>query len=797
MSVLRPVSGSTLNVRTLRCLLAVAGLSSGTPVLAETDVADRFMEEIVVTAEKRETTLQSLPLAVTALGLDELNTRGIDSIADLQFAAPGLVFNVSTDTPQVTIRGIGVDFTTIDSEPGVALYSDGVYRGGLVTQSSVMFDMERVEVVRGPQGTLNGRNSTGGSVNVISRLPGAESSVEVGLLYGDYDRIRAELAGDLPLSDVLAVRAAVVNDSADGWADNNFTGNDQNGHDYTVGKVALVYEPSDSLEFIVRAEATDSERTGPSFLRTADIFVPPLGLTISNPGGILTVPGTLCGPLSCEETLGLELSPGGVGSLDPQQLFADGEPDYQLDSAGISATVNWRLSDQLKVRSISSYFELENEFSNDIDGTEISATTNYTNSEIEEVSQELTLLGTSGDLDWIGGLFYYSSDIDEFYSFELAAFQRTFETIFGLFGGLGGPLPPGSLAGFGNRIDGTATPIPFLDNRMTQDTTSYAAYGRGTYNLSDDLRATVGLRYTRDRKEAEVTFLGNVGIATCVGSRLDESWSELTGKVGLDRDLFETTMIYGSVSRGYKAGGFNAGDCNDPYDPEILVAYEGGVKTQLLEGRMRLNVAAFFYDYSDIQARLFINNAASVQNASEAESYGAEIELNWLATSNFRIDGSVSLLHTEYQDHRATNPVYPQIGTDCDPASGLSCLQNIGGNRLLRAPEIMASLMAEYSFNIGRTGSLTLRGEYSYTDEVEHTIFNDELAREDGYSLANARIIWRPDADRMSGISVVGFVENLTDETYATARIANATTGGVQAVYAQPRTWGIQFRYGL
>lgn len=230
---------------------------------AEERVADRFIEEITVTAEKRESSLQSLPLAVTALGQEEIEVRGIEGIADLQFAVPGLVFNVATDTAQVTIRGVGVDFTTIDSEPGVALYSDGVYRGGLVSQGGLMFDLERVEVVRGPQGTLNGRNSTGGSVNMISRLPGAEDSVEASLLYGDYDRYRVELAGDLPLSDVFAVRLAGAYDSRDGYADNEYLGTNPDDAEYVVGKLAAVYVPNDELEIILRAEVTDSQRSGP------------------------------------------------------------------------------------------------------------------------------------------------------------------------------------------------------------------------------------------------------------------------------------------------------------------------------------------------------------------------------------------------------------------------------------------------------------------------------------------------------------------------------------------------------
>ena len=693
----------------------------------------------------------------------------------------------------MTIRGVGVDFTTIDSEPGVALYSDGVYRGGLVSQGGLMFDLERVEVVRGPQGTLNGRNSTGGSVNMISRLPGAEDSVEASLLYGDYDRYRVELAGDLPLSDVFAVRLAGAYDSRDGYADNEYLGTNPDDAEYVVGKLAAVYVPNDELEIILRAEVTDSQRSGPAFIKTQDVVVPPLGITLANPGGALTVPNSFCGPLSCEDALGLMLSSGGVGSSDPRNVFSDLDQDYNLESKGVSATVDWQMNDQLQLRSISSYFELENDNRDDIDGTEIAAVHSITQSSIEEFSQELTLIGTTGALDWIVGGFYYSSEIDELYSFDLPALQATFEAVFGIFGGLGGPLPPGSLAFFGSRIDGSTTGVPFFDNRMLQDTKSVAGYAQGTYNFTDSVRGTAGVRLTKDEKDVAITFVANIGVVPCVGIEHDEDWSEVTGKIGLDADVSENTLVYGSISRGYKAGGFNAGDCHDPYDPEILIAYEAGLKTKLLDGSMRLNAAAFYYDYTDIQARLFVNNAASVENASEAETYGVEVELNWLATENFRIDGSISLLDTKYKDHSATNPIFPQIGTGC--TGGLACLQSIGGNELLRSPNLQATLMAEYDVVLSSAGLLTLRGEYAFTDKVHHTIFNDEIAAEDGFSLVNARVIWTPAAAGMEGFSVAAFVENLANKEYAVSHTANATTGGVQSMFAPPRTWGLQLRF--
>ncbi len=770
----------TVQALHLSALILVLSVLPGLPRQA----AAAEIEEIVVTAERREGTLQETPIAVTAVTKEDIQMRNLDDFSQVQFVAPGLVFSEIADMAQITMRGVGVDISTMDAEPGVALYADGVYRGGLTSSSSLLFDVERIEVLRGPQGTLFGRNSTGGALNVVSRLPGEEAGFEANLIYGDYDRTRVELSGDVPVvPGIFALRGAVAYDNRDGYADNNFTGREEDDAESSHAKLAAVISPNDALDITLRAEYTDSEIGGPPFINTDVLPVPPLLTSTANPGGILSIPGALCAPLSCVDTLGLTLSPPGVGSDDPRELFSDGDTQFDRESFGFSATIEYDLSDTMTLKSISSYFEIEqigDQTNND--GVDITYLTDNFVQENEEWSQELTLSGSSGNWEWILGAYYYESDIDEKFEFTLPALQATFEAVFGIFGG-GGPLPPGSLAFFGTRLDNSMSAIPFLDFQVIQDLTSTAVFGQGTYEITDSLRGTVGVRWTEDEKDVTQTVVNNLGGDFCRDIRLSDEWSETTWKVGLDMDVGENTLLFGAVSTGFKSGGFNGGQCSNPYEPETLTSYELGTKSRLLDNTLQLNLTAFYYDYEDLQARLFINNASIVENAADAETYGLEVEWLWLANERFRIDGSISYLSAEFDDFMSTNPLIPQAG-----------VQDLSGNDLLRAPELKATVSAEYDISLGDAGTLTLRGEYAFTDEMYHTVFNDDFALQDDFSLTNARLIWSPRGE-LSQFRFIAFVENISDKEFVVIHAPNATTGGTISQFGPPRTWGIQMRY--
>ena len=777
------------NLGTISVVHVVCSLSS--------DLNAAELTEIVVTAEKREALLQETPVAVSVVTRDMIQLRNLQDFADIQFATPSLVFSEISDMAQVTIRGVGVDLSAMDAEPGVALYSDGVYRGGLVSSGSLLFDLERIEVLRGPQGTLFGRNSTGGALNVVTRMPGEIAAFDASVIYGDYDRSRVEVGGDIPLiQDALAVRVALAHDQHDGYSDNNLTGREEDDAEASFAKIAFLASPNETVSAALRLEYGASDIGGPPYVRTDENPVPPLLLSTSNPGGVLNVPGTLCGPISCADALGLELSPPGIGSRDPRELYSDGSTLFERESFGASLTVDASISNDVTFESVTSFFDIDQDGDqSNNDGVNIEFLTNDFDQQNKEWSQEFSLSGESDSLDWIAGLYYYESDVFEAFRFTLPALQPTFEAIFGLLGG-GQPLSPGSLSFFGARLDGSTSPVPFLELQMYQDLESQAAYAQGTYSFSERIRGTAGVRWTRDEKRVRQTIGNNIGSESCRNLELKDDWDEVTGKVGLDLDLNDNTLFFASVSTGFKAGGLNGGLCNNPYDPENLIAYEVGSKSRLLNNTLQLNLTAFYYDYQDMHARLFVNNAAKVENATDAESYGAEIEWLWLVSENFRFDGSVSFLKSEIKDFRSTDPLLPQIGSDCNPLTGLDCLQDLSGNSLLRAPELKVSASAEYDISLGASGLLTLRGEYAFTDEMYHTVFNNSFARQDDFSLTNFRAIWTPSVtSELDGLSVIGFLENIDDREFVMIHTPNATTGGTISQFGPPRIWGLQFRY--
>ncbi|MDJ0657530.1 MAG: TonB-dependent receptor [Xanthomonadales bacterium] len=771
------------------CLLAAM-------MLAATTSYSEVIEEILVTAQKREATLQQTPVAVTAVTRNEIELRNLDDFAQIQHVVPGLVFAEIADMAQMSMRGVGVDISSIDAEPGIALYSDGVYRGGLTTSSSLFFDLERIEALRGPQGTLFGRNSTGGALNVVTRLPGADPAVDASVLLGNYGRIRAELSGDAPLvPGVLTVRGALGYDNRDGYADNTLTGQEEDDAEAVFAKIAAVIDATENIGVTLRAEFTDSEIGGPPYLKTNETPVPPLFLSTSNPGGILSIPGTFCGALSCEEALGLSLSPPGTGSTDPRELFSDGTTLFDRESVGLSATINVSLTDELTLKSITSYFDIDQiGTQSNFDGVDIAFLEGYFQQGNEEWSQELTLSGSTSRLEWITGLYYYDSRIDGAFQFEFPALQPTFEALFGLLGG-GGPLPPGSLVAFGNRADGSTSAVPFLDLQLHQDLESVAVYGQGSYRITDRLRGTLGARWTEDKKTAVQTIGNNIGSAACRDFPLDDSWSEVTGYAGFDMDVGESTLLFSSVSTGFKAGGFNGGSCDNRYDPENLTAFELGTKSSFLEDTLHLNLTLFHYDYKDLQARLLVNNAALVQNATDAQTQGVELEWRWHISDAFRVDGWVSYLDAEFEEFVATDPLLPQVGVDCNPMTGLDCMQDLSGNEMLRAPKLKASVTAEYDFGLKSGDQITLRGEFTHTDDLYHTVFNNDFARQDGYSLANARVIWTPGNSILDGLRVIAFVENLSDKEYISIHTPTATVGGTISTFGPPRTYGLQLRF--
>jgi iron complex outermembrane receptor protein len=783
--------------------LAWAGAAAAQEAAPEPPPERGGIEEITITAEKRETNLQETPVAVTAITGDTIAEQGLEDFGDVQFIAPALVYGEIADMAQITMRGIGVDTSTIDAEPGVGLYQDGVYRGGLTSSAALFFDVERIEVLRGPQGTLYGRNTTGGALNVLTRLPGESFAVDAEALYGSYNRRRLFGAVDVPLVEgLLAVRGAFAYDERDGYTDNLFTGNDEDDGAAKQAKLAAVLTPTEALEVALRFNWITSDYGGPPFVRTFDVPAYPLFISATNPGGVLgALPGI----------------PAGVpfSSPDPRNVVYDQDQEYTRDAWDLNATVTWDVTDDVTLKWIAGYLDLEQDLNPaNNDGVTLRLLEGDYEQFNEEWQQELNLSGTwlDGRLDWIAGFFWYESDIAEVYRYQLPDLQLTYEW---LFSGIPGcaPTPTGPttatpsncLALFGQRLDGTTSPVPFLQFSLDQELASWAIFTQETFHVSDRFRVTAGFRWSKDVKDIlhrQVLNLDPSGTSGCgtlanPAVRLEEEWSEPTGKVAADFDVSDDAMAYASYSRGFKSGGYNVGNCGNTYDPEFVNAYELGFKSSWLDNTVRLNVAAFYNDYSDYQARQFVNNASLITNAADAETYGIEIESTWVPLDALRLDLNVSYLTAQYKRFIVDDPMASNLGTiQCPPPAPIGELcQNAQGNALPRAPEWKVGAAAQYDLDLGDVGGLSLRGEYAFTDTHYHDVFESFFARQDSYSTGNLRMIWTAPDRFVSGLSLQAFVENIGDEDYVTVHAPNATTGSTISNFGPPRTWGIQLNY--
>lgn len=700
------------------------------------------IEEIVVTAQKREQLLQETPVAITAFTAEAIEDGQIDGVRKIAQLTPSLVFNQSGNAANTYLRGVGQDISTIQGEPGVALFVNGVYQGVNIAQVAAYHDLERIEVLRGPQGTLYGRNTTGGNINIITKQPDFNPEFEVSLLYGDDDRFKVAAAGQTTLvEDQLAVRANIVSDNSDGWRTNLVDDDDVEEREILTGALSLLWTPSDAVEVVLRGDYNERDDDTPRW--DYQEVVPGSGL----------FPGIF----------------GGSAPEGADEVRNDTPTSHYSEYWGVSADVAWQVGD-ITIKSITAYRESEYQGFVDFDGTDAPFVIAEQDMPSEQFSQEINVSGTAfdGRLDWIVGGYYFNQDMSVTGAFGLPALQPLLEAVLG--------LPPGALAG--ERISGEIVEFPFLDFRSVQEVESYAAFVQGTFSVTDAFRLTAGVRYTYDEKTNTWDLRSNIA-AGCEDLTITEDWDEPTWKFGADFDIGDNTLAYASISRGFKSGGYNDGTCGNVYDPEIIDAYEVGLKTTLADNRVRLNIAAFFYDYEDFQARLTIQNASVVANAAKTEILGLEVETLLVPVDGLEISAGISLMDSEYKDFLTDNPMTP------DPV-----LEDASGNQTLRAPDFSLNASAQYSFNT-EIGEIRLRYEISHKDDYFTTVFNDPFAKIGKHTVQNARILW----DSGRGWEVGAFVENLGDEEYVEQQLIAPTIGGVEANWAPPRTWGVEVRY--
>lgn len=742
-------------------ILIVAVLS-----LTCTNAAVAQLEEIIVTAEKRSKSVQNVAIAINAFSEESLKNFGFTEPRDLMYQTPGLIvsYAVGTNLPNFALRGVGLNEYAANNSSPVAIHLDEVYLSSAAMLNFGLFDFERVEVLKGPQGTLFGRNTTGGAVNFFSNGPTREFEAGITGTYGNYENLRGEGYISGPLSDTVSARVAgFYTTQGDGPWFNRPRNKNIGEIEYAWGvRGQLLYEPTDSLSFNLNVHAGNEKSEGGQYN-----MLPSFALDFSD-----ACPAYYAGTLSGGEPDCINFN----GNQEPDDgPFANGAGvinRQELEGFGTTLTINWSL-ENMDIVSITAHESLDRFAQEDADGFIDIATDTVYIEDMNQYSQELRLVSsTDSSLEWILGGIWAKEEIDT----------------------------PTHQGDFTDDVQFPAN----INASYVQNSESFAVFGQATWSFSEQWRLTTGLRYTEETREfaggtdmvqpVPMTGLGLVGLPfdpPIVFSFVDDSidFTDLSGKIGVDYSPNDDMLFYGSVSKGFKSGGFNGSvtftnEELEPFDEEILYSYEVGYKIDLADDRVRWNGAIFYYDYHDVilagQDVTFAPNGTPLavlrsSNLSDAKVAGIEIDLWFHPSDGLDIQFGAAYTHSEL--------VNPKPGNEA-----------LEGNRLTYTPEFQGNWLVRYETALGQSnlfGAIQLDGTYkgSFFAEID----NGPTSEIGDYALLNGRFSLYSD----SGNWVVAlWGQNLTDETYL--QYVNDLTfinGSVLSSASYPRTYGIELSY--
>ena len=752
----------------------------------------RALEEIVVTAQKRAESLQDAPIAITAFTASDLESKGIDDISQIASLTPNLTFDTtaalsgSSSAAVVFLRGVGSQSFQITDDPGVGTYVDGVYVSTSIGGVLDVIDIERIEVLRGPQGTLFGRNTIGGAVNITSTKPSADGGSSFTATLGNFNRINIRGTTDIALNENLLLKISGGTKQADGFIehlitptsfpDSNSTddrqrsrsGEDLGDDNEAAGRLSLLYTPNDDLEIYLTADASRvRETSAPSSLVGTVQEGSLVGLFYNN--------STFPGVPSVAEQLSGQI-PGFDGAVlfndqfvadDPsRQTFATGPNGTSIDVYGASATIKYDINSNLEFKSVTSYRNTEALFNRDADGSPLTVTHGSNDFDHEQFSQEFQLVGSAlqNQLDWILGVYYFNEDASDFFRAPI-----TFP--------------------FGTGI---------LNSEVENE--SIAAFGQFTYRFSERFALTGGLRWTEDEKELLPDFRTELGTGVDFlpftnnvdGVRqpnvpfelVSETFSEVTPRVSIEYNVSDSLLTYASYSEGFKSGGFNG---RQPFprpagviqfEPETLRTFEIGAKWQSSNNRFRVNAAAFTTEYEDIQLTVFEGIAPGTQNGGDADIDGLEVEVAGIVTNSLEFRLAASYLDGEY------------VSLVEDPTNNNATPFPIT-NELANSPEFSGSIGVDYTLPINARGSYIFSIDAAYSDEVFNNEANSELLRQPSHTIVDARLVYQPD-DAAWKITFWG--KNLGDERVIVSGDANPAIGFIEANFNRPREYGITFK---
>jgi iron complex outermembrane receptor protein len=702
-------------------------------------VSAQMLEEVIVTARKRTESMQEVPVAVTSLGAAVLQNASIRNLRDIEGYSPNLTIDSGTAGPgaaNISIRGISYQEVDKSLDPSIGVILDGIYLGTNVGQVLSNFDIERIEVLRGPQGTLFGKNTIGGVINVIRSRPTGEFGGELRAGTGS-DSLR-DFKGVLNfpiIEDKLAGKVYGVYTKDDGWVKNTTL------NEYTVRKddknygFKLLANPTEEfeLEFSYDRLENDSDMPG-----------------ATNENGPETLSCQIFGACKATDT----------GS-DDDHVSLNNHQDASVETDAYTLRMQWDIEPGT-ITSITGYRDNKEFRRSEFDGSYVPFITLNFDQDYDQTSQELQFTSTFSDtVEFVAGLYYWDSE----YTQNSETHGLITSVIFG--------QPPG------------ATGLLM----QHQETESYAAYFSGDWHINESLTATLGLRYTYEKKDfnaiSTTYVLDGVVVQPGESGEADEDWDEVTPKFGLRYLYSDDMMFFASYAKGFKSGGFfgrntEVAGFTRPYDPEYVDTFELGLKSDWMDGRVRFNATAFYTEFDDKQEEIIVplddgTVGTIVLNASTVDMPGLELELTAAVTENLLLRASYGYLDAEYGDYKA------DINNDGTVTDNSDLI-------LRRAPENTFGASATYNRNIG-PGEVLADVTYSWRDEIETITNNDPIGHVDAFGLWSASIDYIYENWQLSL-----WGRNLADERHLSSvtRIGPLSTFGI---WNRPRNWGVELRY--
>lgn len=699
------------------------------------------LQEIIVTAERRAAELQDVAAPVAALTSAALENNAVWNTSDLQLRIPGLLMSSNGTYGQPYLRGVGSDIINPGADSPIAVFIDGAYQARQTAALTDLYDVERVEILKGPQGTLYGRNASGGAIQLLTYEPQPYPDAAVELTVGDSDTRRARAMANVPLNDEWALRLSGMVSRRDGYTRNAFDDSGVNDEDVSGLRARLRYQSGNGFRAVMSAEyarESDSRGTANKVMDEPQLPLPVRDLAPRFGYAAPVIPD------------------------DPFVVEYDFQPKIRQEQWRFHANAQWTLGD-LDITAISGYTKLDHRTLNDLDATQISFSYDREAGHSRAFTQTVQITTTGPQLlKWVGGLEFFDEHSGQDFDARLPLF------------GPASPIPFGA-----------GSPVPGFIWHSSLRTRAAATFIDASLPLAERWTLSAGVRYSWERKDADFlqTIIDPLGEMTgTAGSRFlpaqpRRAFSAWTPKVRIEYRPQSAVLLYAAATRGFKSGGFNLMNVGEVFEPEKLWSFEGGLKATWLGNRLRTNAVAFHYDYRDLQVNQFSGITNLVTNAGTSKIEGLELEIVAKPTRTTQLDLAAALLDARYSRYLMLDANNPQLILD------------LSGNRMPRAPETTLLAGIEADFAIGSFGGLGLRGEARYQSLTYFDQLDTPELAQGAYTVFNVRAIFTPVRQKWT---VALFGSNLTNKAYRQSVVRVDNVFGTLVNFGSPRTYGIR-----